>query len=307
MIPYSATPRRNMGSVRAAAVAGQQWGVIGLRQLERRGVSDSTVRRWRADGKLHLIFGTVYSLGHSSVPIEGLMVAALLHAGDGAVLSHATAAWWWGLIDEQPQVVDVSTIMHSRSVPGKVRVHRRRRQFDPTRLRRFPITTVAQTLLDYAATAPLQRLRRALAEADYRHLLNLKAVEAVLGQGRPGTANLRRALKAHQPRLALTRSRLERAFLRLCESAGIEIPEINAQIAGWTVDALWRDVGLVVELDGYGNHHTPAQLRRDRRKELALRSAGLIVVRYSEEQVLDEPRAVAADARAQRATAARSA
>jgi very-short-patch-repair endonuclease len=51
-----------------------------------------------------------------------------------------------------------------------------------------------------------------------------------------------------------------------------------------------------VELDGYGNHHTPAQLRRDRRKEIALRQAGLNVVRYSEEQP-DDRASVAAELR----------
>ena len=42
---------------------------------------------------------------------------------------------------------------------------------------------------------------------------------------------------------------------------------------------------IAVELDGYGNHHTRAQLKRDRRKELALRNAGLTPVRYAEEQL----------------------
>jgi very-short-patch-repair endonuclease len=64
---------------------------------------------------------------------------------------------------------------------------------------------------------------------------------------------------------------------------------------GWTVDALWRAEGLVVELDGYGNHHTRAQVERDRRKELCLRGAGLMVARYSEGQIEDEPQRVIAD------------
>ena len=48
------------------------------------------------------------------------------------------------------------------------------------------------------------------------------------------------------------------------------MPEINRVVAGWEVDALWRDTKIAVELDGHGNHHTPAQRRRDRRKEMAL-------------------------------------
>jgi very-short-patch-repair endonuclease len=35
-----------------------------------------------------------------------------------------------------------------------------------------------------------------------------------------------------------------------------------------------------VELDGKDNHSSPAQIRRDRANELALRGHGLVVVRY---------------------------
>ena len=66
---------------------------------------------------------------------------------------------------------------------------------------------------------------------------------------------------------------------------GFPLPELNQYVAGWEIDALWRDKQIAVELDGYGNHHTPAQLRRDRRKELELRAAGYTPARYSEEQL----------------------
>jgi hypothetical protein len=152
--------------------------------------------------------------------------------------------------------------------------------------------------LDYAAEAELPAVRRVLAEADYTRLLDLQAVEAILGQGRPGTAKLRTALERHQPRLARTRSPLEEAFIPLLERAGIPLPEINARLEGWTVDALWRRERLVVELDGYDNHRTPAQIERDRRKELQLRAAGFLVIRYSGYQADHEPQLVAADLQA---------
>ena len=135
-----------------------------------------------------------------------------------------------------------------------------------------------------------------LAQADYDGRLNIEAIDAALGKGRRGSSNLRTALKRHRPELAHTRSRLERMFLEICESEGWPIPEVNEYLAGWQVDALWRDKRLAVELDGHGNHHTPAQLRRDRQKELALRGAGFIPVRYSGEQ-LEQRGEVVADLR----------
>ncbi len=74
-------------------------------------------------------------------------------------------------------------------------------------------------------------------------------------------------------------------FLEICESEGWPPPEVNVRVGGWEVDALWRGERIAVELDGHGNHHTPAQLKRDRRQELALRGAGLTPVRYAGEQL----------------------
>jgi very-short-patch-repair endonuclease len=52
---------------------------------------------------------------------------------------------------------------------------------------------------------------------------------------------------------------------------------------------------VVVELDGYDNHSTRGQMERDRRKELELRVAGFLVIRYTRAQVVREPERVAAD------------
>jgi Transcriptional regulator, AbiEi antitoxin len=120
--PSVPTPREQKATLRAGEIAGQQWGVIGWRQLKSCGVSHSTADRWRADGRLHPIHRGVYALGHPSVPIEGRLVAALIRAGREAGLSCATAAWWWQLIDDEPAIIDVSTPGRARSSTG-VRVH----------------------------------------------------------------------------------------------------------------------------------------------------------------------------------------
>jgi hypothetical protein len=291
--PFDLAMRAQLASPLAAEVAGKQWGVISREQLQACGVGRSAVSRWLAAGRLHVVHRGVYALGHASVPIEGRLVAALLHAGPDAVLSHATASWWWKLIAEAPTLIEVSSRSRARSATG-VLVHHPR-HIERTRHRRFPITPVPRTLLDLTAEASLSKVRRALAEADYRRLLDLDAIETALGAGRPGSAKLRHALDRHLPQLARTRSPLEAAFLALCESAGVPLPEINVRVAGWTVDALWRRERLVVEVDGYGNHHSRAQIERDRRKELCLRRAGLTVVRYSEDQVMAEATSVRAD------------
>jgi hypothetical protein len=90
-------------------------------------------------------------------------------------------------------------------------------------------------------------------------------------------------------------------LVEICEEEHLPLPELNVKMDGWEIDALWREAKLAVELDGYRNHHTPAQLRRDRRKEMYVRSRDLTPIRYSEEQ-LKEKRQVARELR--RVTAA---
>ncbi len=275
--------RRQRAKVRLGQIADRQWGRVSWAQIKALGVDGRVAADWKKQGYLHQVLPGVYAVGHRAPSLEADLAAALLYAGPGAALSHTTAAYWLGLLDQRPQVIHVSTPRRCRSQRG-IKVHGRR---DQERIwhQGLPITTLPQLFLDLAATTSLRLLRQALANADYRDVLDLTEVEAVLNRGRPGSAKLRQALVEHEPRLARTKSRLERAFLELCETAGIPLPEVNVPVAGWEVDALFRERGIAVELDGYGNHRSPAQVRRDRRKELALRRAGLRAVRYSDDQV----------------------
>ncbi len=190
-------------------------------QLLRCGVSGTTVSRWVADGRLHRVHPGVYAVGHSVLGIRGRLVAALLYAGPGAVLSHQTAAWHWRLIDAEPRRIHVSTTDHTRSLT-EIRVHRPRTIESETH-DGLAVTTVPRTLLDLAACLPYPTLRRALAEADHLNLLNPTDVRAQLGRGRAGASALRKALSLHCPELAQTRSVLEEHFLALVQEADFAV------------------------------------------------------------------------------------
>ncbi len=285
--------RTENAKVPVGTLASRQSGRVARWQLERLGVDSAVISRWVRDGYLHRKLPGVYAVGHDAPSVDADLAAALLYAGPGAMLSHGTAAWWYGLIDNRPATVHVSTPRRCRSRRG-IKVHQRR---DCERAWRkgLPVTTVAQTFVDFAATASLNRVRTVLANAEYHRLLNVAEVQQLLGPGRPGSTRLRAALERHQPRLAYARSPTETAFFEICEAHGIPPPAVNVRIAGWTADFLWRQGGVVVEVDPYGNHHTPAQVDRDRRKDLALRAKGLVVHRYSRDQVEQTPDAIAAD------------
>jgi Protein of unknown function (DUF559) len=278
-----------------AALAERQHGVIHRRQLELIGVSGSTISRWVGDGFLHRLHPCVYAVGHTALSAEGRIRAALLYVGAGSALSHSTAAWWWRLIEDLPFVIHAVAPGDRASVPG-VAVHHPRR-FETTVHRGLPVTTVPQTLLNLAAAGSPSKVRRLLAETEFRRLAQVEDVAAMLGRGRHGSATLRRAIATHRPELARTRSVLEERFLALCEGHGIPAPEVNVEVCGYLVDALWRDRRVIVELDGHAAHGTAAAFERDRARDLALRAAGYLVLRYTWRQVTREAAAVARDLR----------
>lgn len=272
-----------MSRVRMRRKAGGQWGRIHCDQLRDLGVDRAKISRWVAEGYLSPVHPRVYAVGHSAPSVEADLTAAILFAGPEAMLSHATAAWWWGLTDRKPRLIDVTTPRRCRSRPT-VSVHDRR-TLERVWHNRLPVTTVAQTLLDVAATQPLDDVRYMVAEADYHRLLSFDVLERVMGRGKPGSGTLRRAIAIHNPDLARTRSRLERAFVALCERGGVPRPLVNVRVCGFTVDFYWPEHGVVVELDGGRGHSTERQVARDHGRDLKLRAKGIVVRRYAEVQV----------------------
>ena len=280
--------------VRVSGVAERQNGRVSTAQLAALGIDRRVVSRWADVGYLHPVLPRVYAVGHRAPSVQADLTAAVLYAGPGAMLSHATALWWRGLIDHQPWPIEVSTPRRCRSVDG-VKVHGRR-TCDRFWHRRLPTTSVEQALLDFAAVAPLDRVRYVLANADFAKVLDPAALQATAGSGRAGSSKLRKGLERHEPMLARTRSPLERLFLPLCEEYGVPLPDdVNVRVAGVLVDAVWWKQRLVVELDGRDNHSSWAQIQRDRSNELILRGTGFDVLRYGTLQLEEQPARVAGD------------
>ena len=281
--------------VQIARRAARQFGHVRWDQLRASGVAETTIRQWVRDGYLHPVLPRVYAVGHRPTSYESRLSAALLYAGPGAALSHGTAVHWWGLMDDAPSTISVSTPRNVGS-QRSIRVHGRR-QVERVERKGLAVTTPSQAIAHFAALARTERLRFVLANAEYQGLLDVERLSAFCGPGRQGSLKLRRALEHHRPELAFTRSELERELISLCESHALPMPKFNVPRGGWLVDAVWDQQRVVVEVDGWRGHHTPAQLHRDRQRELELRQAGYVVLRYSWHQLTDTPASVAADLR----------
>jgi hypothetical protein len=282
-----------------AELATRQWGVLSRAQLAELGVSAATVDHWVRLRRLHVVHRSVYALGHGALGVEGRRLAAVLACGRGAVLSHRSAAAHWGLLRSEQTRLDVTTPRTRRAIPG-IRLHRSRSldARDTTNHQGIPITTIARTLLDLAATVREDRLERALAQAERLQLYDHRAITDVIGRnnGHRGKGVLARAT-APEPKL--TRSELEARFLALVRKAGLPEPDANSSLdapdhPGLEPDFYWPSQGLVVETDGWKTHKTKAAFKSDRRKDAALTSAGYRVMRFTYEDVVYEPDTVVA-------------
>jgi hypothetical protein len=181
------------------AIARDQAGIVTRAQLRAAGVSPSAVgRALRADRLYPLHRGIYASVVPELLTEEGHLVAALLAAGDGALLSHGTAAWRWRIIPAPPSVIALA-VPWRRTVEGlELHVSANLRPGDTIHDGRFPTTSVARTLLDLAIRYEHRALLRALAEAEFQHDLRPADVERTLRRGHPGSANLRAALRRHR-------------------------------------------------------------------------------------------------------------
>ena len=151
---------------------------------------------------------------------------------------------------------------------------------EATTWRGIPVTTVARTLVDLAAVLSADDLARACHEAGVRYLTTPRDVEAVLTR-RPntrGAGTLRTVLNGD---VRVTLSKLERAFLRRLEEAGLPLPQTNRPAGGRRVDCRWPDHRLTVELDGYRYHSSRHAWEVDRRREREARARGDEFRRYT--------------------------
>jgi hypothetical protein len=205
-------------------------------------------------------------------------MAAALACGDGAVLSHRSAAALWGLLRPHPGPIEVSTSARSgRRKRQGVRLHRCSSLGVELTSRRFniPVTTPARTIDDLRRVVSPWLWRRAVRQAE---LAGMKLSRMVETDG--------------------TRSDLEGDFLRICRRGGLPAPEVNVKIGRWTVDFLWRAELLVVETDSYRYHRGRIAFQDDHARELDLRRRGFAVRRFDERQIEEEPDLVLVDLRA---------
>jgi very-short-patch-repair endonuclease len=262
-----------------AELAAAQHGVITTRQL---GLTSGAIAKRLKTGTLHRVHRGVYALGHSRLSERGRYMAAILAAGDGAVLGGLSAA---SLMKAWRRAVPEIHVLAPRTrAPQAGFVIHTTRHLDPrdvTELDGIPVTTMARTLVDLTDVLTVHQLRNVIHEAAFHRRFSESATRAAMG--RAGGRRLNLLQEALTLEGAGTKSTLEDRFLSLI--AQFPLPRTNVMIAGYEVDFVWP--GLVVEIDGPA-HRRPRTRKEDADRDAAMEAEGFATLRVTKAD-LDRP------------------
>jgi very-short-patch-repair endonuclease len=271
-------------------IAAGQRDLVSTEQLSECGLDkDAVARRVRA-GWLRLVFRRVYSVGSGELPPLGLEQAALMSCGKGTFVSHRSAAFVWGMRKTPPPLVEVSVLGGCRSHKG-MRVHRIQ-TIDRKDVRRHEglwVSTPARAVLEVAAVGTKDELVDVIDAGLALRRFTPGDLKLVLENNRPcrGAARLA-AVLADDTAMAISRSRAEKALLRLVRDAGLPMPETIVRFGRFEADFVWREQKVIVELDSATYHSGPGVFQRDREKGLVFQGAGYDLLRPTRHHVVHQ-------------------
>jgi hypothetical protein len=229
-----------------------------------------------------------------------LVVAAVAATGPDAKVSHASAGMLHGLPSLRPGAVPARPIL---AVPshGRIRtgIHVRLATIpeeDIDVVDGVPCTGLARTALDMSRFRPLHESLVVMDAVAARE--GVAALRSSFDRmvGRYGMKGLAEAIALADPR---AESPLESASRGYLHEVHLPLPELQAWIRGadarsYRVDFLWRDRRVVGEADGWAKYTDLRDLREEKRREDALRSAGFSVVRWTSDELWRTPDTVMA-------------
>jgi very-short-patch-repair endonuclease len=274
-----------------ARIASGQRMLLTTEQLGECGLGRDAVAYRVASGRFQVVFQGVYFVGCGELPRLAREQAALLACGERSFISHRSAAFVWGMLKTPPEEVDVSVAGRNCWRRKGLRVHRIG-GIDRRELRRYEglwVSSPARAALEVAATGTRHELVDAIDAGLAERRFTPGDLKSVLARNRPcrGAGRLAEVL-ADDAAMAISRSRAEKALLRLIRDAGLPMPETNVKIGRFEADFVWREQKVIVELDSATYHSGPGVFQRDREKGLVFRGAGFDVLRPTRAHVVYE-------------------
>jgi predicted transcriptional regulator of viral defense system len=283
------------------AVAEPHGGHITREQLHALGLNDNAIQHLIARGFLIRVYHGVYAVGHLPKQPLDRAWAALLAVGDRSALAHGAAGSYWGVFRDWRFPLEVVTPLRRR--PRGIRVHHRvtltRADIHIDRQTLVRVTSAARTALDLTPRMTDKRATRMVNDLRVRRKTSRPELRSVLARNprHPGTQRMTLIVLGSQREP--TRSELENAYMRIVKAFTLPIPEINGHVHGFRVDFSYRELNLIIEVDGYDAHSDPVRFQEDRRQDREiLLATGINTIRFTYDDCIDTPAMVATAVRA---------
>lgn len=280
------------------------------------------IRTQLSAGALVRIRNGVY-IGASNWPDDPkaqhlVMARAELVAYPGSVMSHESAAAWWGLPhpgfsewhEASPSVFITGDNARYRPGPCVHHIGTLPHSQITRDEQGYDVTTVARTAVDLAAGRSLpdslvlfddaarkiiagligDPRRRDFANPRFaKHAIEL--LEEAYLMRRP--AGLATAIRLTNPARESVAESLSAGHIHL---SGLPMPcfqtKIQSQIGALYPDFFWKEHKLVGEVDGKTKYLDPAEVVREKRREQILRDMGYLVVRWLASEIMLHPHLV---------------
>ena len=280
---------------RLAALAGQQHGAFGYRQLDEIEVSDRQLQHLVERGVVSRAAPQAYVMAGAPPTWRGDLQIGLLSLGPDAVVSHEAAAKLHCFDRFQRDVLEftvprgrrggtiATAVVHTTLVLPDV---------DVVEIEGLRATSAARTIIDLAGV----HIKTARVEAAIDSALRLGLTDleellhrlmALRGKGRRGVERLERLLITSGGHTVL-----EREFLKIVHCWKFPMPETqvvherDGQFVA-RVDFLFPHHGIVVEVSGGRDHSTAADRAKDARRRNELQDLGRLVLEFTYEDVME--------------------
>jgi very-short-patch-repair endonuclease len=276
-------------------------GVATVADLIRAGLSRRVLGNRLRGGKWQRVLPGVVVAHSGPVSNQERYRAALAYGGAGSLVSHCTAGELVGLKVAATSIEITVPHGRRRADSGFVTVHQSMRTSRWLLRNGVACTGVARTVVDISSQLRgLDDVRALLSDAVQRRLTSISEVRTELAHARRNGSGLLRVALAEVTQG--TRSVAEARFLRLIRHARIPLPELNVAVetpGGWyTVDALRREYGVVVEIDGMAWHLNAMSWQQDLVRQNNLHAVGIVVLRFPATRLNSEPDRVICELRA---------
>lgn len=266
--------------------------MVTLSQARAAGLSKHAVNRYVQSGRWRRCSKGVYFADDRPYTDASRVRAAVWSYGERAAASGLAAAWWFGLTQFAPKVVEVTVPRDSNGrIHDGTRVRRRDvKDTDVSEVRGLRVTAFPLTVVEAAVRrrdggkvldAALQR-DVPLGELWQAHLRN---------KGRYGSPAARQLLQGAGDN---AHSHAERLLVEILRRAGVTGWRANYPVGRYVVDVAFWVAKVAIEVDGFAFHSDHETFQNDRVRQNSLALQGWQVLRFTWLDLTEYPERVLA-------------